>query len=378
MWKLVVIAVVAAAGIIGWLYWDQHRQQPLVVSGFIEADQIRVGSRVGGRVAEVKVVEGQRVKAGKALFRVEPFDLQEQLKQAQADLAAARAEYDRLKAGFRKEEIEQARAKRDRAKAVLEKLVAGPRPEEIKIVEEDLKRAEASQQFAKSEYDRLNKLREEGRAAQIEFDQAMRQFKVSQAEMGAAQQRLALLQAGTRKEEIAEARAALAETDEALKLMEVGYRVEDVAKAQAQVAAAEAQVAAIQVRINDLVVAAPSDCVVEAIDLHPGDLLAPNAPAVALLDVSHLWVRAYVPESQLGQVRLGQKVPIRVDSFPGERFTGRLTFIAQEAEFTPRNVQTPEERSKQVFRIKVELDQGRERLRAGMAADVLLSEATNP
>ena len=225
MWKLVVIAVVAAAGIIGWLYWDQHRPQPLVVSGFIEADQIRVGSRVGGRVAEVKVVEGQRVKAGKALFRVEPFDLQEQLKQAQADLAAARAEYDRLKAGFRKEEIEQARAKRDRAKAVLEKLVAGPRPEEIKITEEDLKRAEASQQFAKSEYDRLNKLREEGRAAQIEFDQAMRQFKVSQAEMGAAQQRLALLQAGTRKEEIAEARAALAETDEALKLMEVGYRV---------------------------------------------------------------------------------------------------------------------------------------------------------
>jgi multidrug resistance efflux pump len=118
--------------------------------------------------------------------------------------------------------------------------------------------------------------------------------------------------------------------------------------------------------------------VVEAIDLHPGDLVAPNAPAVALLDVSHLWVRAYVPESRLGEVRLGQKVPVRVDSFPGRRFSGRLTFIAQEAEFTPRNVQTPEERSKQVFRIKVELDAGRDRLRAGMAADVLLSEATNP
>ncbi len=378
MWRWVVMGVLVAAAIVGWLYWDQQRGEPLVVSGFVEADQVRVGSRVGGRVAEVKVVEGRRLKAGEPLFSVEPFDLQEQLKQAQADLAAVRAEYDRLKSGFRKEEIEQARAKRDRAKSVLDKLIAGPRPEEIAIAEEDVKRAEASLRLAKVEYDRLADLREKGQAAAIEYEQSVRQHSVTQAEVGAARQRLALLKAGTRKEEIAEVQAALAEAEQALNLMENGYRSEDVAKAAAQVAAAEARVAAIQVRLADLVVTAPEDCIVEAIDLQPGELLAPNAPAVSLLDMSHLWVRAYVPASRLGEVTVGRQVPIRADAFPDKRFRGRITFIAQEAEFTPRNVQTPEERSKLVFRIKVALEEGLDQLRVGMIADVLLGEASEP
>jgi len=108
MRRFVIIAVVAAAGIVSWLYWRQTRPEPLVVSGFIEADQIRVGSRIGGRVAEVLASEGQRVKAGDPLFRLDPFDLKESLAQTQAELAASQAEYARLKAGYRKEEIEQA------------------------------------------------------------------------------------------------------------------------------------------------------------------------------------------------------------------------------------------------------------------------------
>lgn len=377
MWKIVVIAIIAAAGVIGWLYWDQHQTGPLVVSGFIEADEIRVGSRVGGRVAAVKVVEGQHLKSGEPLFSIEPFDLQDQLAQAQAELAGAKAELDRLKAGFRAEEIEQARAKRDAARSIFEKLVAGPRPEEIRIAEEELKRVEASQKLAQTEFDRLSKLKQEGRAAQVEYDQAVRQVSVTGADVAAATHRLALLRAGTRKEEIAQANATLAEAEAALKLMEAGYRSEDIAKAAAQVAAAQAKVAAIQVRVKDLVVVAPTDCVVEAIDLRPGDLVSANAPAVSLLEVSHLWVRAYVPESRLGEVRLGEEVPIRADAFLDKRFHGKLTFISQEAEFTPRNVQTPEERSKLVFRIKVTLDEGLDQLRPGMIADVLLGEANS-
>jgi multidrug resistance efflux pump len=114
--------------------------------------------------------------------------------------------------------------------------------------------------------------------------------------------------------------------------------------------------------------------VVDAIDLRPGDLVAPNAPAAALLDKSTLWVRAYVPEAHLGHVSIDQRVSVSVDSFAGRSFAAHLTFIAQEAEFTPRNVQTPEERSKQVFRIKVTIDEGLDVLRPGMAADVLLED----
>jgi multidrug resistance efflux pump len=206
---------------------------------------------------------------------------------------------------------------------------------------------------------------------------ARRALKSARAQVAGAEQRLALLEEGSRKEDIAEAKAALAEAEAQVKLMESGYRVEDLARAAAQVAAAQAAVSAIEVRLTELTVAAPCDCVVEAIDLRPGDLVSPNAPSVALLNLAELRVRAYVPESRLGQVRPGMKVPVVVDSFPTERFMGHVTFISRDAEFTPRNVQTPEERSKQVFRIKVKLEQGLDRLRAGMAADVLLGEAAD-
>ncbi|HVP12106.1 MAG TPA: efflux RND transporter periplasmic adaptor subunit [Phycisphaerae bacterium] len=378
MRRTAVIFVVAAVVIISWLYWQKVRPAPFVVSGFIEADEIRVGSRVGGRVAEVIAYEGQRVGTGTLLYRIDPFDLMEQLAEAKASAAANKAEHDRLAAGYRKEEIEQARAKRDEAKATLDKLVAGPRPQEIETARQHLNIAKAGLEFAEAEHARLLKLRQEAQAAPTEFDQAVKALKAGQAEVAEAEQQLSLLLAGTRPEEIAAAQAALADAEQALKLMEAGYRPEDVAKAAAQLAAAEAKVAAIETQIKELEVNAPCDCVVEAIDLRPGDIVAANAPSAALLDPSRLWVRAYVPESRLGQVRLDQRVPIHVDSFPGRRFAAHVTFIAREAEFTPRNIQTPEERSKQVFRIKVTLDEGLDRLRAGMSADVLLDEKIGP
>jgi multidrug resistance efflux pump len=114
--------------------------------------------------------------------------------------------------------------------------------------------------------------------------------------------------------------------------------------------------------------------VVEAIELQPGDLTAPNAPSVSLLDTSRMWVRTYVPQLHLDRVRLGQMLPVAIDALPDLAFTGTVTFIANEGEFTPRNIQTPEERSKQVFRMKVRLDEHLDRLRVGMSADVLLQE----
>jgi multidrug resistance efflux pump len=156
-----------------------------------------------------------------------------------------------------------------------------------------------------------------------------------------------------------------------LALLEAGARKEDLAEARAMVASARAAVAAIQRQIAELSVRAPLDSVVEAVDLRPGDLIAPNAPLIALSDPSELWVRAYVPENRL-DLRLGRQVAVRVDSFPGRRFAARISFISRTAEFTPSNVQTPEERSKQVFRIKATLEEGLDVLRAGMAADVFL------
>lgn len=372
--RIALLFLLIVAGLIGWLVYEQSREPPFIVSGFVEADEIRVGSRIGGRVASVKVEEGQSVKTGETIFDLDPFNLNEQLAVARAQSAAARAECDRLKAGFRAEEIEQARARKDLAAATLEQLVAGPRSQEIAMAREQLKIAQASYELAESEYQRISGLRENQQAAQTEFDNALRTRKAATAEVARAEQALALLEEGTRKEEIAAARARLAEAEQALKLVEAGNRVEDIARAQAQLTAAEAQVASIEVQLAELIVKSPCDCLVEAVDLRPGDLVAANAPSAALLDLSRLWLRAYIPESRLGTVKLGRKVAIRVAGFGDRRFTGRVSFVSHDAEFTPRNIQTPEERSKQVFRIKVVIDEGRNDLRVGMSADLLFDE----
>jgi multidrug resistance efflux pump len=182
---------------------------------------------------------------------------------------------------------------------------------------------------------------------------------------------LALLEAGTRDEQIAQAEARLEEATQAWQLMVNGYRKEEIAAAKAAVDTAEAGLAAINRQIEELRVTAPVNGVVEAVDLEPGDLVTANAPMVSLMDTSDLWVRAYLPEDELN-ISVGQEVRVTVDSYREREFTGQITFIARQAEFTPGNVQTPEERSKQVFRAKVTLLDGQSDLRPGMAADVWL------
>jgi multidrug resistance efflux pump len=175
---------------------------------------------------------------------------------------------------------------------------------------------------------------------------------------------------GTRTEDIAAARAELAEAEQAWRLMENGFRAEDIDQAKAGVDAAQAALEVLHAMRAELEIKSPVKGVVEATDLQPGDLVAANAPVLSIIDTHQLWVRAYVPENRLG-LQIGQKLRVTVDSFPREIFEGTLIFVSRQAEFTPSNVQTPEERSKQVFRIKVQVSD-HNRLRPGMAADVWL------
>ena len=369
--KRLLIVVPLAAVILGALFWSQRHTGPVFVSGFIESHQIRVGSRVGGRVEKVHVVEGQNVATNEPLLELEPYDLRDRLAEAEATLNAKEALLAKLVAGPRKEEIEGARAARDRMKAALDRAIAGPRLLEIQIAADKLARATAELVKAQKDHARVKKLFDQGQAADEEMDAVTRGLSVAEANEAQARNELGLLREGTRAEDIAEARAQLAEAQETLDLLEAGTRAEEISEAEATVAAARAAAAAIQRQIAELIVRAPVDSVIEAVDLRPGDMIAPNAPVIALNDPSELWVRAYVPENRL-DLELEQKVAVRVDSFAGRRFAGHISFISRQAEFTPSNVQTPEDRSKQVFRIKVLLDEGRDVLRAGMAADVFL------
>lgn len=370
LWVLIPAALAAVA----LLWWSQRPAGESFVSGVVEADNVRVGSRIGGRIEAVNVEEGQSVKRGDLLLTLEPFDLAERLSEARQRAAAAEALAAKLHGGFRPEEIEQARARRDRLKARLDELTAGPRPLELAILQDKLDVAEAELRRAEIEFQRVTELVSQDRAKQLELDDATRTRDTWAARAAEARNTLALAREGTRTEELSQARAALAEAEQALAMTQHGYRAEELAEADANVGAAKAAVAVIERQLSELRVLAPIDGVVEAVDLEPGDLIAPNAPVISILDPAELRVRAYVPAARLN-LRNGDAVAVRVDGFPGRRFRAHVTFVSREAEFTPMNVQTPEERVKQVFRIKVTLDEGRDVLRAGMTADVLLEPA---
>lgn len=365
-----VLLIATAAGL---LFYSRLTTPPFQVSGFIEADEIRLGSRLGGRVVEVPAREGEPVTAGAVLVKLDPFDLYQRRAEAAAQLEARRAEHEKLVEGFRQEEIAQAKARRDQLAAQLEMLETGPRKQEIAAAQARLRLANAELELAQQVHARKKLAFERNAISSTEMDEATTQLRVARETAQVRSEELNLLLEGTRQEEIARARAQLDEAEQNWLLFTRGYRKEEIAQAKAAVEAAEAALRAIEQQIDELTIVAPTDGTVEALELQPGDLVPAGGPALSLLDHSHLWVRAYVPENRL-DLQLGQRVWVTVDSYPGEVFAAHLSFIARQAEFTPSNVQTPEERVKQVFRIKATLDEGLDRLRPGMAADVWFEE----
>lgn len=367
---LIIIAACAVAALV----YSQTRRSPMKVSGFVEAYEIRIGSRVGGRVQKVFIDEGANVKKSDLLVALEPFDLNERRAQAQSELAARTAEYEKVMKGYRSEEIAQAKATYDQLAAQLAELEHGPRAPEIAAAEAQVRLADAQLVFAQQQLDRTERTFARNAATQDDMDQATTALRVARATLESRQSDLTLLKEGTRPEQIEQAKAKLEEVRQAWLMRQNGYRTEEKAEAKAAAEAAQAALKAIEQQIAELNVVAPLDSVVEAVDLRPGDMIAPNAPVLSLLDKSRLWIRAYVPENHMG-VTIDETVWVMVDSFPNEKFRGHITYVSRQAEFTPNNVQTPDERSKQVFRIRVTLDEGLDRLRSGMSADVWFDEA---
>jgi len=229
------------------------------------------------------------------------------------------------------------RARRAQAAAQLTELEAGPRKEEIEAARHDWEAIAAESEQAQADARRAEELFRQKTISQTEREQAVTRARTLERNVAAAKSRYDLLLAGTRVERIAQARAQLAEID---------------------------------AQLGEMKIAAPTDCVLEVLSVKTGDVLTPNREVATLLLPQHLLVRVYVPEPWLGHVQLGNKVTVRVDSDPGKDFEGVIEQVAREAEFTPRNVQTVGDRIKQVFGVKVRLDNPEGKLRAGMAADV--------
>ncbi len=376
MRKSLILACVLIGAVLmgtGYALWNMVGPKgTIVISGIVEADDIHVGSKIGGRVLKVVARRGQTVKAGEVLVLLEPRDLDASLAEAQAALRQAQAKLALLTAGYREEEIEQAEAAMKQSQAELSQLVAGPRQQEIDQARADWLAAKAQAENSRKLQRRMEDLSKRDLIAKQDFDDAQAKAEESEQKMKSARERYDLVLAGTRTEEIERARQRLAEAEAKLRQLKHGFRKEEVAQAQSEVEGARARVELIRSQLDETVIKAPVDAVVEVLDLEPGDLVGAGKPMATLLRTNSLWVRAYLPEAKLGFVKTGAKVRVRVDSFPNRDFTGIVRRVSRQAEFTPRNVQTWEERVLQVFQTEVVIDDPDHILRPGMNADVTI------
>ena len=290
-------------------------------SGTIEMDEIDVASMVGGRVASLRVDEGDTVRAGDTLAVLDRGEVVAELVSQAAQAA--------------------------RATAQLEDVRAGPRPAEIESARAELKAATAQAEFAAADLERIRKLYEQRVASASDYDRARTTADAAAARRTQAAERLRLLEEGSRKTQIAAAQHAAD--------------------------AARAQVTGARTRFGELSLLAPSAGVVLLRNFQPGELVAPNVPVVTLGNPERLWMRCYVDAPRLPGVRLGAPAEIRVD---GENrvFRGRVTEIATRAEFTPRAALTEEERANLVFGVKVTLDPTHGTLKPGLPAEARILE----
>jgi HlyD family secretion protein len=355
---LIAAAIAATALYASWL----HRDSSLQGSGTVEARNIRVGSKVGGRIDKVLVREGDSVQPGQILITFDDKELQ-------ASLEESRAAAEKAERGYRPEEIAEARAAAAQAKADYELRKNGYRKEDIDAAKADLDRATADEIRTQLDFQRYDALARKDLVSKQQRDTAEANWKMALAQKQAAQQKFEELQRGYRPEEVAAADAHYRETQATLEKLEHGNRREDIQ-------AAKAAYAYEQARFRERQVIAPSAATVEVLDVRPGDLISPNTPVATLLERDQIYIRIYIPETEIGRVRLGQKAEIRVDSFPKTAFDGVVEQINQQAEFLPRNVQTREERVHQVIGVKIRINDPEGHILAGMAADVKLKAAS--
>ncbi|HLZ93558.1 MAG TPA: efflux RND transporter periplasmic adaptor subunit [Candidatus Acidoferrum sp.] len=354
---IIAAALAATAYAAGWFRHDAALQG----SGTVEARDTRVGSKIGGRIDQVLVREGDRVQPGQVLIT---FDDKELL----ASLEQSRAAAEKAQRGYRPEEIAEARAAAAAAKAEYEQRKNGYRKEDTAAAQADLDRTKADETRTQLDFQRYDSLAKKDLVSKQQRDTAEAAWRVAVAMVQSAQQKLDQLQSGYRPEEVAAAAARYQQTQATLEKLERGNRREDVDSAKAALSYDEA-------RYRERQVIAPSAATVEVLDVRPGDLVAPNTPVATLLEADQIYVRIYIPETEIGHVKVGQKADVRVDSFPKKTFEGQVEQINQQAEFLPRNVQTREERVHQVFGVKVRIIDPAGQVLAGMAADVKLKAA---
>ncbi|MBN1696306.1 MAG: efflux RND transporter periplasmic adaptor subunit [Spirochaetales bacterium] len=292
----------------------------LRASGTIEATEIKVSAKANGEIMEMNVREGTHVKKGEVIGRIDSSMLDLKKKQAAAGVSLAEAQ--------------------------LTLLLKGAREEDIKQAEEQVIQARENYNQSKEDYERMENLHKTGSITAKQYDDAKTRMSVAQAQYNAARQGLAKLQNLARPEDIQMARARLQQAEVSLDLLEK--------------------------QISDCTIVSPLDGSITHKLVEAGEFVVAGTPVVVVSDLTRMSVTIYIGEADLGRIRIGQEAYVMIDTHPEVRFSGTIAYISPEAEFTPKNIQTKEERIKQVFGVKIELPNPQGTLKAGIPADAVV------
>ena len=380
---VLILLLLAAAGAGAW-YWfngSANRNTSFIaVSGNLELTQVDLSFKTAGRMTELNVREGDFVKKGDVIARLDSAQLDQQLLRDQASVASAQSSLQQLQTSIEyqqatiESDISTRRAELAQAQARLDDLLAGSRPQEIQQAQSAVTDAKAWNDQARSDWERAQTLFAREDISKQQYDQARAKLDSTAAQLRQAEDKSALVKEGPRTQEIAGARAQVARAQAAVQTaeanrIEVRRKQQELTARRAEIEKNSAQAGMTRTQIADAVVTAPIDGVVLVKAAEAGEVIAAGSTIVSLGDLDHPWLRAYINETDLGRIKVGGKARLSTDSFPGKVYEGRISFIASEAEFTPKQIQTKEERVKLVYRIKIEVDNSQHELKNNMPVD---------
>ena len=381
--RIILVIVLIAAG-IGVYMWRTGQfagpHNSIQVSGNLELTLVDLSFKTAGRLAELTVREGDTVKKGQVIARLDAAQLQQQKLRDVAAVESAQSTYDQMKTSIEYQQatidsdISTRQAELAQQQAHLDELNAGSRPAEIRQADSSVNEARAQMELARAEWERAQTLYKNTDISTSQFDQARTKFNAANAVLAQAEDRARLVHEGPRQEEIAGARAQLARAQAAVRTaqanrIDLRRKQEQLVQLRADIDRARAQVGITEAQLNDTTISSPIDGVILVKSAEPGEVIAAGTAIVRIGDVDHPWLRAYVGETDLGRVKLGVKVNLTTDSYPGKIYHGVVSFISSQAEFTPKQIQTKEERVKLVYRIKVDVDNANHELKNNMPVD---------
>jgi HlyD family secretion protein len=380
--KLIPLAVLAAVAALLVLSrrWNRPENGPIRISGNLEMTEVKIAFKISGKLVERRVDEGDVVEKGAIVARLDQEQLLHQRDQARAALAAAESQLAQLRTAIDYQratlegQLAQRAAEVSAAQAQLAELEAGSRHQEIERARARVEEAKIEFERARADFERAETLLRGDDISRAQYDQFRARYEAARTQLRQAAEALALLEEGPRKETIDAARARLEQAKAALRLaeaqrLELRRREQEVELRRAEIDRARAQLALIESQLRDAVAVAPVSGVVLSKAAEPGEILAAGTTVVTIADLEHPWLRGYINERDLGRVKIGAKARVTTDSFPGKVYEGRVAFIASEAEFTPKQIQTPEERVKLVYRVKIDVANPNQELKLNMPAD---------